>query len=189
MDRRPGLSGYETSYRDPVIENFNVPLMRNEEIIERPADQYTITRRYVQEAVRFIEENPSGPFFIYLAHSMPHVPLFASGDFSGKSIRGLYGDVLAEIDWGMGEIMKTLEKLGIAENTLLIFTSDNGPWLVFREAGGSAGLLREGKGTAYEGGMRVPAIFHWPGNHPSGCDNRTGFNPGSFSNRPEPGRA
>ena len=163
MDRQAGISGFEASYRDPKIEYFNVPLMRNEEIIERPADQHTITRRYAQEAVRFIEENAAGPFFVYLAHSMPHVPLFTSDDFRGTSLRGLYGDVLAEIDWGMGEIMKTLEKLGISDNTLLIFTSDNGPWLVFREAGGSAGLLREGKGTAYEGGMRVPAIFHWPG--------------------------
>ncbi|PWD98536.1 sulfatase family protein [Marinilabilia rubra] len=150
---------------------WNVPLMRNEEIIERPADQHTLTERYTEEAVKFIRENKDRPFFLYLAHSMPHIPLFASKDFEGISRRGLYGDVLEEIDWSAGEVLKTLEELGLDENTLVIFTSDNGPWLVQKENGGSAGLLREGKGTSWEGGHRVPMIARWPEHIPEGVVN------------------
>ncbi len=145
------------------IEYWNVPLMRDEQIVERPADQGTITRRYTEEAVRFIESNQEQPFFLYLAHSLPHVPLFASEDFLGTSRRGLYGDVVEEIDHGVGQIMQALNNLGIAENTLVVFTSDNGPWLPFEEHGGSAGPLREGKGSTWEGGMREPTIFWGPG--------------------------
>ena len=150
------------------IEYWNVPLLRDQEVVERPADQRTITRRYSQEAVRFIRENRERPFFLYLAHSLPHVPLFASEDFLGTSRRGLYGDVVEEIDHGVGQIMQTLADLGIAERTLVVFTSDNGPWLPYREHGGSAGLLREGKGSTWEGGMREPTIFWWPGRLDSG---------------------
>ena len=145
------------------IEYYNVPLMRNTEIIERPAEQHTITRRYTDETIRFIKEHKNGPFFIYLAHNLPHIPLFASKDFQGTSLRGLYGDVVQEIDHGVGRILATLREEGLDKNTLVVFTSDNGPWLPFKTHAGSAGLLRAGKGTTWEGGMREPCIFWWPG--------------------------
>jgi len=137
--------------------------MRNNEIIERPADQTTITKRYVEESISFIRRNREQPFFLYLAHNMPHVPLFRSTEFIGKSRRGLYGDVIEEIDWGVGQILQTLKECRIDRNTLVVFTSDNGPWLTFFEQGGCGGLLRDGKGCTFEGGHRVPAIFYWPG--------------------------
>jgi arylsulfatase A-like enzyme len=136
--------------------------MRDEEIIERPANQKTITNRYTEEACKFIRRNKRKPFFLYLAHNLPHVPLFASGRFRGKSLRGLYGDVVEEIDNGVGRILRTLRNEDLAENTFVVFTSDNGPWLIFNEHGGSAGLLREGKGCTFEGGMREPCIMWWP---------------------------
>ncbi|MDT7828396.1 sulfatase [Pricia sp. S334] len=144
-------------------EHFNVPLFRNTDIIERPADQNTITKRYSEEAVSYIKQHKNKPFFIYLAHNLPHIPLFASKDFLGKSERGLYGDVVEEIDDGVGKILRTLKDEGLAENTIVVFTSDNGPWLPFKLNGGSAGLLRAGKGTTWEGGMREPTIFWSPG--------------------------
>ena len=144
------------------IEDFNVPLLRNTAVIERPANQNTITKRYAEEAISFIKENKDAPFFVYLAHNLPHIPLFASQEFLGKSERGLYGDVLEEIDDGVGQILKTLKNEGLAENTIVVFTSDNGPWLPFKTHGGSAGLLRAGKGSTWEGGMREPAIFWGP---------------------------
>ena len=147
---------------------WNVPLLRDEEIIERPAVQTTLTKRYTEQAVEFIKEPKDQPFFLYLAHTMPHIPLFASQKFKGSSLRGLYGDVIEEIDWSVGKILETLRNQGIAQNTLVVFTSDNGPWLVQEQNGGSAGLLKEGKGTTWEGGMRVPMIAWWPGTVPSG---------------------
>lgn len=162
MDRTDTLGHFQAT-TNPKIEYFNVPLIRNTEIIERPADQYTITKRYTEEAVEFINDTGDNPFFLYLAHSMPHVPLFVSEEFEGKSKRGIYGDVIEEIDWSVGQIRKTLEKEGLTENTYVIFTSDNGPWAVLRQHGGSAGLLFGAKATSYEGGMRVPAIFWAPG--------------------------
>jgi len=161
MDRVGG-SGRQAFF-DPKVEYWNVPLLRNEQIIERPADQNTLTKRYTEEAVRFIEQNKDRPFFLYLAHTMVHVPLFVSDDFRGKSPRGLYGDAVEEIDWSVGRVLETLRREGLAENTLVVFTSDNGPWLEFDQHGGSAGLLREGKGCTYEGGMREPCIMWWPG--------------------------
>ncbi|MCB0853377.1 MAG: sulfatase, partial [Bacteroidetes bacterium] len=145
------------------IKSFHVPLMRNTEIIERPADQHTITQRYTEEAIIYIKENKGNPFFLYLAHNLPHVPLFASEAFEGKSPRGLYGDVVEEIDHGVGKILATLRETGLDKNTLVVFTSDNGPWLIMNQEGGSAGLLREGKGSTWEGGMREPCIFWAPG--------------------------
>ena len=145
------------------IEHFNVPLLRNTEIIERPANQHTITTRYSDEAVSYIKQHKNEPFFVYLAHNLPHIPLFASDAFKGTSKRGLYGDVLEEIDNGVGKILKTLREEGLAENTIVVFTSDNGPWLPFKLNGGSAGLLKAGKGTTWEGGMREPGIFWSPG--------------------------
>lgn len=144
-------------------EYFNVPLLRNQEVIERPADQNTITRRYTEEAVRFIKDNRKKPFFLYLAHSLPHVPLFASKEFRGRSQRGLYGDVIEEIDWSVGQILETLKKEKLHKKTVVIFTSDNGPWVPYNEQGGSAGMLYGAKGTGYEGGQRVPGIFWAPG--------------------------
>ena len=144
-------------------EHFNVPLLRNTTIIEQPANQNTITKRYAEETVSFIKEHKDDPFFVYLAHSLPHIPLFVSESFEGRSKRGLYGDVIEEIDHGVGLILQALEENGLEENTIVVFTSDNGPWLTFGVNGGSAGLLRAGKGTTYEGGMRVPGIYWGPG--------------------------
>ena len=149
-----------------------VPLMRNEEVIEYPCDQTTLTQRYTEEAVKFIEENKNRPFFLYLPHTMPHIPLFASEKFKGKSERGLYGDTIEEIDWSVGEIMKSLRDNNLDKNTLLIYTSDNGPWKLKEGRGGSAHPLRGFKFQTYEGGMRVPCIMHWKGKVPAGssCD-------------------
>ena len=148
---------------DIKTEHFNVPLIRGTQIIERPANQNTITKRYSEETVSYIKKNKDKPFFIYLAHNLPHIPLFASEEAIGKSKRGLYGDVVQEIDHGVGLILETLEAEGLAENTIVVFTSDNGPWLPFKNNGGSAGLLRAGKGSTWEGGMREPGIFWGPG--------------------------
>lgn len=149
-----------------------VPLMRNEEVIEYPCDQTTLTKRYTDEAVKFIEKNEDKPFFLYLPHTMPHIPLFASKNFKGKSDRGPYGDTIEEIDWSVGEIMKALRKNSLDENTLVIYTSDNGPWKLKEGRGGSAHPLRGYKFQTYEGGMRVPCIMSWKGKIPSGtvCD-------------------
>ncbi len=121
------------------------------------------SKRYTDKAIAFIRQHREQPFFVYLAHNLPHIPLFAGEKHLGQSRRGIYGDVVQEIDAGVGQIMKTLQDLNLAENTLVVFTSDNGPWLPFRTHGGSAGLLREGKGSTFEGGMREPTIFWWPG--------------------------
>ena len=153
----------KTFFEPPDHNMWKVPLMENETIIERPANQFTITKRYTEKAVEYISENTENPFFLFLSHSMVHTPLFASKDFQESSIRGLYGDVMNEIDWSVGQILSALKENGIEENTLVVFTSDNGPWLMMLEHGGSAGLLRDGKGTTWEGGMRVPGIFYMPG--------------------------
>lgn len=163
MDRVNDVTA-KVAFADPKFEYFNVPLMRDTEIIERPADQNTITKRYTQEAVKFIESHQDEPFFLYLAHSLPHVPLFASPDFLQTSARGLYGDVIEEIDWSVGQILSSLRENGLDRNTYVVFTSDNGPWLVYNEQGGSSGGLFGGKGTSYEGGVRVPTIVWGPGN-------------------------
>lgn len=168
MDATPDAREYHRRSRTeanfhPPHTWWNVPLMRDEEVIERPADQRTITRRYADEAIEFIRDEKHGPFFVYLANSMPHIPLLASKDFRGNSPRGLYGDVIEEIDHHVGRVLQTLRDEGVAENTLVLFTSDNGPWLSFKLHGGSAGPLRAGKGTTFEGGQRVSTIFWWPG--------------------------
>ena len=146
----------------PKVEYWNVPLMRDEKVVERPAQQPTLTRRYTGEAIDFISRSrgQGKPFFVYLAYAMPHVPLFASPEHAGRSPRGLYGDVVEEIDANVGRLLALLRKE--SPDTLVIFTSDNGPWLVHGAQGGSAGLLREGKGSTWEGGMRVPCIAWWP---------------------------
>ena len=126
-------------------------------------DQAQLTRLYTERAVSFIKGNQAKPFFLYLAHSMPHVPINASAKFKGKSKQGLYGDVMMEVDWSVSEIMKALKETNLDKNTLVIFTSDNGPWLNFGNHAGSTGGLREGKGTSFEGGLRVPCIMRWSG--------------------------
>ena len=155
--------------QDP--EWWNSPLYRNEELVARPVDQTQLTRLYTEEAQTFIRENKGKPFLLYYAQSFPHVPLFASEKFRGKSRRGLYGDVVEELDWSVGQILETLRSEGVAEKTLVVFTSDNGPWLIMKQQGGSAGLLREGKGSTWEGGVRVPAIAWWPGKIQAGVIN------------------
>ena len=127
------------------------------------ADQAQLTTRYTEHAVDFITRRSEGPFFLYLAHSMPHVPLFVSDKFKGKSEQGLYGDVMMEIDWSVGEIFKALRELGLEDNTLVILTSDNGPWTNYGNHAGSAGGLREAKATTFDGGNRVPCIMYWKG--------------------------
>jgi arylsulfatase A len=143
-------------------------LWRNDEMIQRPADQTNITRDYTREALAFIEAEKDNPFLLYLPYTMPHTPLFASEKFSGASRRGLYGDVIEELDWSVGRINDTLDRLGLSENTLVIFTSDNGPAMLMNQHGGSVGLLRGAKGDTWEGGMRVPFIARWPGRLPAG---------------------
>ena len=168
MDARRGFPNYrQTARKDPSyvapIKQYHVPVIENTKVVERPANQHTITGRYTEKGVEFIRANKDKPFFLYLAHSLPHIPLYAGKEFRGKSRRGIYGDVIEEIDAGVGKILSTLRELKIDERTLVIFTSDNGPWLPFNTHGGSAGLLREGKGTTFEGGMREPTVFWWPG--------------------------
>ena len=134
--------------------------------------QKNLTTWYTERAVKFIESNKDKPFFLYIPHSMPHVPLYVSDKHEGKSGKGLFGDTIMEIDWSVGEVMSTLRRLGLDKNTLVIFTSDNGPWLSYGDHAGSAGPLREGKGTSWEGGVRVPTLFWMPGKIPanSTCD-------------------
>ncbi len=167
MDKIKGENYFSDQFTfadDEYYTAFNVPLMRDTVVVERPADQRTITKRYTEEAIRKIQEFKGEPFFIYLAHNLPHIPLFRSGEFKGKSIAGIYGDVIEEIDWSVEQIIRTLKAEGLAGNTLVVFTSDNGPWHIFKTHGGSSGLLRGAKGGTFEGGMREPTIFWWPEN-------------------------
>jgi len=148
-----------------------LPLIDGNDVVKEivtMADQAQLTTLYTERAVSFIEKHKKEPFFLYLPHSMPHVPIAASDKFKGKSEQGVYGDVLMEIDWSVGQVLETLEKNGLTENTLVIFISDNGPWLNYGNHAGSAGGLREGKGTSWEGGQRVPCIMRWPGHIPEG---------------------
>jgi arylsulfatase A len=160
----PRDNAYQTgAYYTPKPEYWDVPLMQDERVIERPVDHRTLTRRYTDKAVEFIAGNKGRPFFLYLAHSLPHIPLARSDAFVGRSAGGMYGDVIEELDWSVGQVLDALRAAGVERNTLVLFTSDNGPWLPFRDHGGSAGLLKQGKGTTWEGGVRTPAIFWWPG--------------------------
>ena len=160
----------------PTATHFPaLPLIEGEKVINpnvTPEDQTHLTTWYTERAVKFIEKNRHRPFLVYVPHSMPHVPLFVSEKFKGKSKRGIYGDVIMEIDWSVGQILETLKKLDLDDNTLVIFTSDNGPWLSYGDHGGRALPLREGKGTMFDGGCREACIMRWPGKIPAGgvCD-------------------
>ena len=167
MDAQKGFANYRQTAKKNAnyvapIKQYQVPIIKDTTVVERPANQHTLTRRYTEKTIEFIRENKDKPFFVYLAHNLPHIPLYAGKDQLGKSRRGIFGDVIEEIDTGVGQILATLKELNLAENTLVVFTSDNGPWLPFDTHGGTAGLLREGKGTTFEGGMREPTIFWWP---------------------------
>jgi arylsulfatase A-like enzyme len=160
-------SSRPAKYANPRAEYFNTPLISSntagDSSIEQPTDQGTLTRRYTEAAIDFMERNVDSPFLVYIPYTMPHTPLSRSNEFIGRSLGGRYGDVVEEIDWSVGEVRRTLERLGIADNTLMVFSSDNGPWLTMKEEGGRAGLLRMGKGSTFEGGVRVPTVFYWPG--------------------------
>jgi arylsulfatase A-like enzyme len=178
----PNGQGFDYFYGTPLHngttatvteKSFQVQLMRNNRLVVDRLDQTGmdhLTRDYTNEAVRFITENRDGPFFLYLAHNMPHVPLGASEAFRGKSAGGLYGDVIEELDWSMGQVLDTLKKLGLDQNTFVVFTSDNGPWVSEHLKGyyGSAYPLRGSKMMSWEGGPRVPCIMRWPGMIPAG---------------------
>lgn len=156
---------------DPRYNFPDLPLMEGTKVLNpafQPKDQPNLTTWYTERTVKFIEANKDRPFFVYLPHAMPHVPLYVSDKYLGKTERGLYGDVVAEIDWGVGQILEALKRTGVDEHTLVVFTSDNGPWLLYGDHGGSAGPLRAGKGTSFEGGFRVPCVMRWPGKIPAG---------------------
>lgn len=153
--------------KHPTAKFPDLPLIEGEKTIELNPDQSKLSTQYTERAVKFIEQNQTRPFFLYVPHTMPHVPLFVSDKHAGKSKNNLYGDVIAEIDWSVGQILATLKRLNLDERTLVIFTSDNGPWLSYGHHAGSAGPLREGKGTAWEGGVRVPCVMRWPNKIPT----------------------
>jgi arylsulfatase A-like enzyme len=156
--------------KHPVTKNYypELPLIEGEKTIQTNPDQSQFTTSFTEKTIDFIKRKKDKPFFVYLAHPMPHVPLAVSDKFKGKSKQGLYGDVMMELDWSIGQIRETLKKLKLEENTLVIVTSDNGPWLNYGNHAGSAGGLREGKGTSFEGGQRVPCLMTWKGKIPAG---------------------
>ena len=157
--------------RHPQQKDFypDLPLIEGDAVVKLDPDQAQLTAMYTGRAVKFVERNRETPFFLYLAHTMPHVPLFASKGFTGKSGQGLYGDVIEEVDWSVGQVLDAVKRANLDDNTLVIFTSDNGPWLSYGNHAGSPGRLREGKGTAFEGGVRVPFVARWPGRIPKGA--------------------
>jgi arylsulfatase A-like enzyme len=146
----------------------DLPLISGISVVERNPDLAQLTTWYTEHAVRFINKNRDRPFFLYVPQSMPHVPLFVSEKFAGKTKRGIYGDVMMEIDWSVGQILEALKANGLDEKTLVVFTSDNGPWLSYGDHAGRTGGLREGKGTSFEGGQREPTVMRWPGHIPAG---------------------
>ncbi len=157
-----------SKYHPTVKDMPPLPLIDRDKAIEFDPDQSQFTKRFTERSLKFIEEHKDQPFFLYLAHVMPHVPIFASERFKGKSGAGLYADVIEELDWSMGEVLATLKRLGLDDNTLLIFTSDNGPFLSYGNHAGSAAPFRGGKLTTFEGGVRMPCLMRWPGHIPAG---------------------
>ena len=152
-----------------VFDFGPLPLYEQETVVDTLDDQTGLTREITRRSVRFIEQNRDRPFFLYVPHPQPHVPLFASEEFRGRSGRGLYGDVIMELDWSVGQILQALRDNGLEDNTLVLFTSDNGPWLAYGDHAGSAYPLREGKGTSWEGGVREPCIIRFPNRLPQGA--------------------
>ncbi|MEA4810777.1 MAG: sulfatase [Macellibacteroides fermentans] len=174
----PTHNGFDEYYGIPYSNDMwphhptgtypDLPLYEGDKVIAYNPDQSQFTTNFTDRAIQFIDKNKKRPFFIYLAHPMPHVPLFVSDKFKGKSKQGLYGDVMMEIDWSVGQILQKLRKEGLDENTLVVVTSDNGPWINYGNHAGSTGGLREGKGTSFEGGQRVPCLMQWKGTIPAG---------------------
>lgn len=163
-DFLPTRRGFDYYFGLPYSNDMKpTPMMRNEQVLEESTPLDKLTARYTEEALQFLKQKHDKPFFLYLAYNAPHVPHHSNPPFKGVSPRGTYGDIVEEVDWSVGEVLKTLHELKIADNTLVVFTSDNGPWLTKNQDGGSAGLLRDGKGSTWEGGMREPGIFWWPG--------------------------
>ena len=167
-----GWAGMDTLWKDPesTLTKWKTPLMENEKIVELPVDQRTVTRRYTDKSIEFIKKNAGAdkPFFLYLPHSMPHIPLYVPDDVRDPNPLNAYTNVIEHIDSEVGRIAKLLRELKLSENTYLIFTTDNGPWLPFKHHGGSAGPLRDGKGSTFEGGQRVPCVMWAPGRIPAG---------------------
>ena len=160
----PLQRGFDEYFGIPYSNDMHsVVYLEGNEVVAYRVDQHFTTRTYTEKACDFIDRHAGAPFYLYLAHSMPHVPIYASPEFDGRSGNGLYTDVIEEIDWSVGEVLARLEEHGILENTLVVFSSDNGPWLVMQEMGGSSGILREGKQFTFEGGQRVPTLAMWPG--------------------------
>lgn len=149
----------------------DIALFSDNDTLEMNPDQSKLTELYTKEAISFIKKNKKDNFFVYIPYAMPHVPLHPGKNFQGKSKRGIYGDVIEEIDWAVGQIIQTLEKEKLAKNTIVWFISDNGPWIIKKEEGGSAGLFRDGKGSTWEGGVRVPCIAYSPGLIPTSVNN------------------
>lgn len=160
----PTRRGFDEYFGIPYSNDMNPrPLMHNTETVEEPANLDTLTQRYTEQAVGFIERSKNSPFFLYMPHTYPHIPLGASARFRGKSGQGLYGDAVEEVDWSVGQVLASLKKQGVENNTLVLFSSDNGPWFQ-----GSPGKLRGRKGMTYDGGMREPFLARWPGHIPRG---------------------
>jgi len=169
MDGVKGKDGnLDRAWRQKDYSPWNVPLMRNEEIIERPADQATLIERYTDEAVEFIRSSRDKPFFLYLPHTMPHVPLFVSEEFYVEDVQKAYKATIEQIDSAIGRVLGAIKDAGVDRNTLVVFTSDNGPWLDKKHHAGCALPLRDGKFSTYEGGMREPCIMRWPAKIPAG---------------------
>ena len=174
---RGGTTGMDILWNDPesTLTQWKTPLFENEKIIELPVDQRTVTRRYTQKAIAFIKAHQDSPFFIYLPHSMPHIPLYVPDDVRDPDPKNAYINTIEHIDTEVGRLLDTVDELNLSDNTYVIYTTDNGPWLQFKHHGGSAGPLRAGKGTTFEGGQRVPCLIRGPG-IPAGtvCDQLTG---------------
>ena len=174
---RGGWQGMDILWADPesTLTKWKTPLFEDEKIVELPVDQRTVTRRYTQKSIDFIKANKDKPFFVYLPHSMPHIPLYVPDEVRDPDPKRAYINTIEHIDAEVGRLLKTIDDLKLADNTYVIYTTDNGPWLPFRHHGGSAGPLRDGKGTTFEGGQRVPYVMRGPG-IPAGsvCDELTG---------------
>ena len=172
-----GWAGMDVLWNDPesTLTKWKTPLFEDEKIVELPVDQRTVTRRYTQKSIDFIKANKAKPFFVYLPHSMPHIPLYVPDEIRDPNPKNAYINTIEHIDSEVGRLLKTLDELKLVGNTYVIYTTDNGPWLQFRHHGGSAGPLREGKGTTFEGGQRVPCVMRGPG-IPAGtvCEELTG---------------